>query len=78
MFVPDGPMILIIDVLQGESMLEPLEGVSRAGSRGRVLNFYDDTEQGGKEPSCQVTMAVSIQYIKRDRTIGLSINGDTP
>ena len=29
------------------------EGVSRAGSRGRVLNFYDDTEQGGKEPRCQ-------------------------
>ena len=24
-------------------------GVSRAGSRGRVLNFYDDSEQGGKE-----------------------------
>jgi len=23
--------------------------VSRAGSRGRVLNFYDDTEQGGKD-----------------------------
>jgi len=23
--------------------------VSRAGSRGRVLNFYDDSEQGGKD-----------------------------
>jgi len=28
------------------------QGVSRAGSRGRVLTCYNDTEQRGKEPHC--------------------------
>ena len=49
----------IMWMLLGSDLFDPTidgrcsEGVSRAGSRGRVLNFYDDTEQGGKEPRCQ-------------------------